>query len=94
MLRIFKQIHKWTHEDSFLFVILYLLSSNPSINKLYKNVSQFQLSLFNLSQIKQNLISKIPDVIIRKFKSKIINVNEYLILIMELWNVMKLYYMI
>ena len=43
------------NEDSFLFEILYLLSSNPTINKLFKNVSHFRLYLFSLPQIKQNL---------------------------------------
>ena len=58
------------NEDSYLFETLYLLSSGIAFNKLYKNVSLFKLSLFNLSQIKQNLICHIPDVIIRKFRSE------------------------
>ena len=57
-------------EDSSLFEIIYLLDSDTGSNRLYKNVRQFQLSLYNLNQIKQHLKSTIPDVIIRKFHSE------------------------
>ena len=57
-------------EDSSLFEIIYLLDSDLGSNRLYKNVRQFQLSLYNLNQIKQHLKSTIPDVIIRKFHSE------------------------
>ena len=58
------------NEDSYLFEIIYLLDSDSASNRLYTNVRLFQLSLYNLNQIKQHLISTIPDVIVRKFHSE------------------------
>ena len=63
------------NEDSFLLEILFLLDSDTASNRIYKNVRIFQLSLLSLFQIKENLKSIIPDVIIRKFHSKKYKLN-------------------
>ena len=57
-------------EDSYLLEILYLLDSDTSSNRLFKNVRIFQLSLLSLSQIKEHLKLIIPDIVIRKLSSK------------------------
>ena len=66
-------LHKFIselNEDSYLLEILYLLDSDTASNRIYKNVRLFQLSLLNLTQIKEHLNSIIPYVVVRKFQSK------------------------
>ena len=57
------------NEESYLLEIIYLLDSDTSNNRIYKNVRLFELSLLSIEQIKSHLHSIIPDVIIRKFHS-------------------------
>ena len=52
-------------EDSFLLEILYLIDSEASSNRIYKDCRLFKFSLLSLEQIKSHLRNLIPEVVIR-----------------------------
>lgn len=57
-------------EDSFIFEILFLIDSEVSINRTFKNCRMFKLSMISLEQIKQHLFLLIPNIIIRYDRSE------------------------
>lgn len=58
------------NEDSFIFEILFLIDSEVSINRTFKNCKMFKLSMLSLNQIKQHLLLLIPNLIIRFDRSE------------------------
>ena len=57
-------------EDSYLLEIFYLIDSEASSNRIYKNCRVFKFSLLSLEQIKSHLKYLIPEVVIRFKKSE------------------------
>lgn len=58
------------NDDSYLLEILYLIDSESSSNRIYKNCRVFNLTLLSLEKIKSHLKLLIPEVIIRYKNSK------------------------
>ena len=52
------------NEDSFILEILFLIDSEVSINRIFKNCTMFKLSMLSLKQIKQHLFLLIPKIVI------------------------------
>ena len=52
------------NEESFILEILFLIDSEVSINRSFKNCRMFKLSMLSLEQIKQHLFLLIPKIVI------------------------------
>ena len=58
------------NDNSYLLEILYLIDSESSSNRIYKNCHVFNLTLLSLEKIKSHLKQLIPEVIVRHKNSK------------------------
>ena len=65
-----ERLNSQLNDDSYLLEILYLIDSESSSNRIYKNCRVFNLTLLSLEKIKSHLKLLIPEVIIRYKNSK------------------------